>query len=216
MPKRFRLEQPLDLELLHRAMHLAYLVPNASILRPTASGQAAFSSLPLPWRVPRVGPNGAPGIVGAGDETQNEARHQCTTAPNPTSGRANSRGTPRPKGPRSYPPTRDTQRRLAVRHSAALTSVGRPGFAVVSRAAWACVISATRRCSSILRRSSSADFDVVSDRGISGHSCGSDAPLSRPVAPRSAASPSRATCGTRSTSQSRYCRMAASTFSLKS
>ena len=46
MPKRFEVEQPLDLELLHRAMHLAYLVPNTSILRPTASGQAALFVAP--------------------------------------------------------------------------------------------------------------------------------------------------------------------------
>ena len=106
--KEIELEQPLDLELLHRAMHLAYLVPT-SIPRLAASGQA---TLPVvsPGRIPRVRSNGAPGIVDAGDEAHERGPSPRNTAPNPTSGRANSRETPRPKGPRSYPPKLDRQR----------------------------------------------------------------------------------------------------------
>ena len=46
MPNEIEMEQPLDLELLHRAVHLAYLVPT-SIQRLTASGQATIPSSPL-------------------------------------------------------------------------------------------------------------------------------------------------------------------------
>ena len=74
MPKRLQVEQPLDLELLHRAMHLAYLIPT-SIHAATASGQATIP-LVTPGGILRVRSNGAPGIVDAGDEAQNEARHQ--------------------------------------------------------------------------------------------------------------------------------------------
>ena len=105
-----QMEQSLDLELLHRAMHLAYLVPNASSYAQPLQGRRRSSSLPLPWRRPSSRPESRARHCWRPRRNPGRVPSPMTTAPNPTSGRANSRGTPRPKGPRSYPPTLDTQR----------------------------------------------------------------------------------------------------------
>ena len=121
------IEQPLDLELLHRAMHV---VPTPT---PAASGEAFPSPL---GRLVRVHPDGAPRIVDAGGEPHDQARRSRNTAPNPTSDRANSREIPRPKGPRSYPPAHDRQRRFAgatLRTSCGVASGPRAFFRRASR-----------------------------------------------------------------------------------